>query len=210
MVQLIGQKALIVRPDISDSPVMSLQMTLVFAVLVTQMVVLTVLVLPSPYVVRKNLVKVYNMLKSNSNVKVGVIFVSVLMLLQFFDCWNRLKKFHHHTKGLHEMTPEHLATKFYSQRNLYISGAVLYLGLAIGTVMTIIDKLVLKLTHIRELKEKLASGKEEDKTEKEKYERLIELKKQDLATLNKQLAGLQRSYDDLNVKTKKVGEKKNE
>lgn len=187
-------------------------MSLVFSVLVGQMVILTILVLPSPYVVRKNIVKVYEGLRKNSNVKVGIVFVSCLMLLQFFDCWNRLTRFHNHTRslGLGEMTPEHLATKFYSQRNLYISGAVLYLGMAIFTVMTIIDKLVVKISDIREMKLKLAKGTEENKSEREKYQRLIELKKQDIATLKKQLDGLQRSYDELNVKIQPVAEKKND
>lgn len=78
------------------------------------------------------------------------------------------------------MKSEQLASKFYSQRNLYISGAVLYLELAIYTVSTIVRKLVAKQDRLQSL----SVGEFADESEEiEKYKQLIKQKDQEIEKL---------------------------
>lgn len=195
---------------------MSIQMTLVFGTLILEMVVLFGLVLPLPLMLRQRFVEVANILKNLKNFKIGTAFTTILLLMQFVDCLQRLKKYDYISNpyyttsgnegaaaaaagyGRPPLTSEQLASKFYSQRNLYITGAVLYLEIAIATVLPIIRKLVAKEAEYRKLstleKEALSSV---DTSEAEKLKKLIAAKDLDIATFKKQIQGLQRSYDDL-------------
>ncbi|KAK6463854.1 ER 25 kDa transmembrane protein [Scheffersomyces coipomensis] len=182
---------------------MSIQLSLVFGAMVIQMITLLVLLLPLPYPVRAKIIDFTFVLQKSQNFKVGVIFAVLLLILQFLDCVNRLKKIGDYsgspyfttgvaTETNRTLSYDQLATKFYSQRNLYLSGAVLYLMVAIGTVITIVRKLVKKETEYRTL---LSS--EDNEGEVEKYKQLIKLKEKDIATFKKQLSGLQTAYNDL-------------
>ncbi|KAK6456614.1 ER 25 kDa transmembrane protein [Scheffersomyces xylosifermentans] len=189
---------------------MSIQMTLVFVTLIGQMVVLLLLVLPLPHVVRTKIVDLTWVLQKSQNFKVGVAFSIILLGLQFLDCVARLKRIEgyadapfylnslggtdQHARSV-SLTHEQLATKFYSQRNLYLSGAVLYLMLAIGTVITIVRKLVHKEAEYRKLTSAGKFGSDDE--EVEKYKQLIKLKEIDIQTFKKQLGGLQSAYNDL-------------
>lgn len=174
-------------------------MSLVFVTLITEMAILFALVLPLPHVVRRKFVHTVDLLRKSQNVKVGLVFFTIILGLQFFDCVNRLQRqeFMKNPYFLNSLTSsmisnEQLASKFYSQRNLYLSGAVLYLELAIYSVTTIVRKLVLK-------EEKLRSGNDEG--EIEKYEELIRLKEKDIEVMKKQIEGVQKAYDGLNKQT---------
>lgn len=169
-------------------------MTLVFVTLVSEMAILLLLVLPLPHLVRRKFIGTIDVLQKNQNVKVGIIFFTVILGLQFVDCVNRLQKmdfiknpYYASSNGM--LNNEQLASKFYSQRNLYLSGAVLYLELAIYSVITIVRKLVLKET-------KLRAGN--DDGEVEKYTELVKLREKDIEVLRKQIDGIQREYDGLN------------
>ncbi|EMG47496.1 YET1 Endoplasmic reticulum transmembrane protein 1 [Candida maltosa Xu316] len=176
---------------------MSLQMSIVFCTLIVQMVILLTLVLPLPYVVRKKIVDVTFTLQKNQNFRVGVVFSIVLMSLQLFDCIQRLNKYADSelNKNFPGIDYDRLASKFYSQRNLYLSGAILYLMIAIQTVITIVRKMVLKEKIFRESNKKPVT--DDEATAVEKLKHLIELKQQDIDTLKKQISGLQKAYDTL-------------
>lgn len=127
-----------------------------------------------------------NALYSSSNFKIGFWFYTIVLALQFIDCLNRLNKFDYvsnpyYTTSLPTMMKsEQLASKFYSQRNLYISGAVLYLELAIYTVSTIVRKLVAKQDRLQSL----SVGEFADESEEiEKYKQLIKQKDQEIEKL---------------------------
>jgi hypothetical protein len=103
------------------------------------------------------------------------------------------------TKSSYQQRSDLLARRFYSQRNIYITGAVLFLSLAIPTVFTILRRLI----KYDELKMKALDAALIDKRVKELTLEL-ERKQRDLDTLQKQKKGLERSYDDL---ADKVNEK---
>lgn len=182
-------------------------MSLVFGVLMAQLATLVLLLLPLPHRVRSKLLDVSAMLQKSTNYKVGVIFVTALLGLQFMDCLNKVKRYSHMTNPYfaqmanpQQMTAsllfDQLASKFYAQRNLYITGAVLYLEMAIYTVITILRKLVYKENAYRASVE-LRKAKPTDGSEAEKLRSLILLRVVDIATMKKQLEGVQSSYDKL-------------
>lgn len=182
---------------------MSLQMSLVFCTLIGQMITLLVLVLPLPYVVRQKIVDLTFVLQKSQNFRVGIVFSIILMSLQLLDCIQRLNKYADAETNPHfpGIDYDRLASKFYSQRNLYLSGAVLYLQVAIGTVVTIVRKMVLKEKLYRETNIKPAT--DDEATEIEKLKHLIELKQQDIDTFKKQVQGLQKAYNSLTPEEKK-------
>lgn len=188
--------------DYRETESMSIQMSLIFGTLVVQMGVLVVLLLPLPHSIRLRIVDITWVLQQNNNFRVVVTFTSLLLGLQFMDCVRRLHKFNnsgnpYFTGYLNisgSLTHEQLATKFYSQRNLYLTGAVLYMGLSIATVVSILRKLSKKEGDFRGLAKPAAV---EDKAEVEKYEALIKQRESDIAALKKQVLGLQRAYDEL-------------
>ncbi|RLV90340.1 Endoplasmic reticulum transmembrane protein 2 [Spathaspora sp. JA1] len=194
--------------------------------MVVQMVVLLILVLPLPQVIRQKIVNFSIICQNSSNFRVGVIFSLMLMTLQFFDCLKRLQRYsgaidnpyfenstrHHHYEQ--PLNYDQLASKFYAQRNLYLSGAILYLMMAIATVMTIVKKMVSKEAEYRELTAKVNDTSLKSKEEQEKIEelqQLIDKKQLDIDTFKKQISGLQAAYNELSPEIKSdLKEKKSE
>ncbi|CAI5759630.1 unnamed protein product [Candida verbasci] len=171
-------------------------MSFVFVTMVVQMVFLFLLVVPLPFVIRSQIVELTFKLQKSQNFKVFLTFALVLMGLQFFDCLQKLDKYKHTTSNpLYPGTNyDQLASKFYAQRNLYLSGAILYLQMSISTVITIVRKLVLKEREIRNF------GKNVDISEEiVKLKQLIELKQKDIDTMKKQIGGIQTAYNQLNI-----------
>lgn len=84
---------------------------------------------------------------------------------------------------------EYLAKKFYHQRNFYITGIVLYLGVVIPTIVKLLGKIV-KWDNNLVSKANLGDDKET-----QELKLLLEQKKTDVETLKKQIEGLQKAYD---------------
>lgn len=100
------------------------------------------------------------------------------------------------------------ARKFYSQRNMYLTGFTLFLSL-------ILNRMYIMILDTLRLEEKLmqyegkpgAGGKEGEKLspryradEIGKLKKELEKEKQDKENLKKQAEGLQREYDELSTK----------
>ncbi|CAH6723138.1 endoplasmic reticulum transmembrane protein 1 [[Candida] jaroonii] len=184
---------------------MSIQMNLVFITLCVEMATLFMMVLPLPHILRRKFIHLIEILQKSQNFKVGLIFFTIILGLQFMDCVNRLNRLDYLRTPYFTMsnmssntmlTNDQLASKFYSQRNLYLSGAVLYLELAIYTVITHLKKLVAKEDKLRSLNVKQTFASEDE--EVAKYKQLIEAKEKDISVMKKQIEGIQRSYDELN------------
>lgn len=175
-------------------------MTIIFGILIIEMVLLSILVLPLPYPVRKKGIDLYGRLRQLSNFNIGVLFGLILLGTQFFDCLTKVFKhengpyFTFQSQPNNSLKYDQLASMFYAQRNLYITGAVLYLFLSIYTVTTILRKLVQKETDFRNFSSQ--KGSTEDT---EAYKKAIKEKEIDIDAMVKQIKGLQRSYDELNA-----------
>ncbi|CCE79777.1 Piso0_001866 [Millerozyma farinosa CBS 7064] len=185
---------------------MSIQMSLIFGTLLLQMTALLVSLLPLPLKARKAIVNIAESLKSSKNFNIGLWFSLILLGLQFADCFNRLQRFSHignpyllvssRDIDSSSISYDQLASKFYSQRNLYLTGAVLYLTLAINTVLGILKNLVTKASEYNKISSH--STEETESSEAEKLRSEIKSKEASIKGLKKQIEGLQTSYDSLN------------
>lgn len=194
---------------------MSLYLTLLFLLLVTEMAILFVLLMPLPHMVRKRIGYMYNNLKASSQMKTVLVVFSILVSSLFADSMKRGARPLPLDRNL--VTPDMLATKAYHQRNIYISGFILYFGLCIPIVMGVIAKLV-KYEDTLKIQSGVAERTaENDKTENLRVDKtlLAELKEKraSLLALQKQLdnknAFIDKQLDKENG-TKTASEKKNE
>lgn len=180
-------------------------MSLVFGLLIFEMVYLLLLMVPLPFPVRQRLVNGSVKLNQSRNFKSGWAFTTVMLGLQFIDCVQKLQR-HHSVDGSIDAGParyDQLASKFYSQRNLYITGAVLYLEVSIVTVVTILKKLVQK-EELYRAATTAGTGQSDKHTDNNKEEAAelrekIKQKERDIAVFRKQMDGAQKQYDSLNV-----------
>lgn len=181
-----------------------------------QMVVLSLLLLPMPFKFRRKLLDVATLLEQSTNFKVGFVFTTALLGLSFFDCVNRLSRFSSYSNQPYfttlnfqsgALTHDQLATKFYTQRNLYLNGAVLYLELSIYTIVGVLRKLVKKETEFRALTSIKKGDFASESEEIEKYKDLIKQKEIDISTLKKQILGLQKAFDELTPSTPTIDKK---
>lgn len=193
-------------------------MSLVFGALVGQMVILSLLLLPLPLRVRSKILDVSEFLQNSTNFKVGIVFSTSLLALSLFDCVNRLRKFDnfgnqpYFTNFAQQMSGslsyDQLATKFYTQRNLYINGAVLFLQVSIHTIIGILRKLVKKETEYRALNNIDKNEFNNEGEQIQQFKDLIKQKEIDIETFKKQINGLQKSYNDLNPEELKTNVEK--
>ncbi|CDK24615.1 unnamed protein product [Kuraishia capsulata CBS 1993] len=188
---------------------MSLQMTLIFLLLLGDMVLLSLYVLPLPHTVQKKLVLVFNKLRQSQHAKIGMIFTMSVVGLLFIDAARvglgapAEPEQHHHHKWSIPVSASwpHKAKIFYAQRNLYISGAVLFFSFAILVVHFHVEALTVA-------KDSLSKGtKEPVKTDigsigLEELKQQIKQKDLDILALKKQTKSLAEAYkkisDELN------------
>lgn len=174
-------------------------MTLIFGLLVVQMTLLAILLIPLPHVVRLRIVHAWQFLRGQNNFIVGLVFTLIMMVLQFYDCLIKLQRFSDPGENPTVagripggLLSEQLASKFYAQRNLYISGAVLYFGMSLHTVLSILEKLVAKEELYR------TRVVDADSLEVADLKLQIDQRVLDIAAMKKQLLGVQNAYDALN------------
>ncbi|OBA22690.1 hypothetical protein METBIDRAFT_38022 [Metschnikowia bicuspidata var. bicuspidata NRRL YB-4993] len=187
---------------------MSIQMAMVFGALVAQMAVIALLLLPLPHMIRAKIVRGWAALRQNANYKVGLLFVSGLMVLQFADCVQKLQKYLRRESPEAVLNPsmgvgllsDKLASKFYAQRNLYLSGAVLYLGLTIHTVLLIMGKLVAKEVLCRSAHNE---NTKDDSEEIVALKETIRKREVEIAAMKKQIEGVQKAYDGLSASSER-------
>ncbi|ODV59226.1 uncharacterized protein ASCRUDRAFT_113819 [Ascoidea rubescens DSM 1968] len=187
---------------------MSLYMTFIFLSLIIEMSIITILVIPFPIIIRKQFITVADYVSSSLEFRVSIKCFGGLILLLFLDALNRSSSINLHPEstGLGNsgngdgsqdnvgtnvlITPELIATKFYNQRNFYLSGAILFLLLAIPTVLNILKKIVKYETIVQtEILGKKPS-------ELISLEKKLDKKSIDYETLVKQVKSLEKAYNE--------------
>ncbi|ORX37254.1 B-cell receptor-associated protein 31-like-domain-containing protein [Kockovaella imperatae] len=133
---------------------MTLYYTLCFGLLMSELLLFTTIICPMPFAMRK---KMFHFLSENPVVakvqyalKITFIFVAVL----FIDALQRMVRIAQEGAGAkmkNEMPDvrtetNYAARKFYAQRNLYLTGATLFLSLILSRVFYII----LDFIHVQE------------------------------------------------------------
>ncbi|SCU94550.1 LADA_0G09252g1_1 [Lachancea dasiensis] len=184
---------------------MSVYLSVLFALLTFEMAILFVLVLPLHYKMRKVLVSTYFRFMSYTQVKTVIWIVIGLVSLLFVDSWKRSQIsvfLHHHQtasgadpNAVGTVTPvQALASRAYNQRNIYISGFILYFCFCIPTVISVVKRLVKYETLMRE-KSSDPTTKSEETAEVTALRKELAEKQASIKALRKQKANLEAHFD---------------
>jgi len=200
---------------------MTLQLRLVFALLVLEMVLFVALIIPMPFTMKR---KMFNFISESpvvAKLQYGMKITFIFILIIFIDSVARVYRvqvemsaLRHDTSGAARAAAigtermDVQSRKFYSERNMYLTGFTLFLSLILNrTYVMILD--VLRLEEKVKMYEgdKKAGGKEGEKLDGGyRADQIGELKKQltkkdkELSAMKKQAEGLQKEYDSLSVK----------
>jgi len=193
----------------------------VFVLLVAEMALFVALIIPLPYTAKR---KLFNFISESplvAKLQYGMKITFIFILILFVDSVNRVYRVQvemallaKDSSGVGRAAAvgsermEVQARKFYSQRNMYLTGFTLFLSLILNrTYGMILD--VLRLEEKVKMYEgdKDAGGKEGEKLgHRYRADQIGELKKQldkkdrDLEAMKKQAEGLQKEYDSLSTK----------
>lgn len=187
---------------------MTLYYSLVFALLMFEMLIFMVLILPLPLTWRRKMFSFISTSPLIAKLQYGMKITFIFILILFIDSVNRVYRVQRElieagnaqNGGRGGSAPilghermEVQARKFYSQRNMYLCGFTLFLSLILNrTYVLILDILRLE----EEVKVNRGTGNKGIQD----YESLKEeLRKKDLdlQVLKSQSAGLAKSYDEL-------------
>ncbi|CAI5136183.1 ANL_HP_G0117300.mRNA.1.CDS.1 [Saccharomyces cerevisiae] len=191
---------------------MSLYFTTLFLLLTVEMVMLFIFVLPLPFRIRRGIFSTYNQLTAKQQIKTIIYITGGLVGLLFIDSWKRsqirVSLYHNDNSGSigsSAVTPiQALASRAYNQRNMYISGFILYFSICIPTVMSIVKRLVKYQGLINEQeKQKLnksSSNSKKDSNEADSTKLQEELRKKQISLegLQKQVKNLEKYFDEKN------------
>lgn len=175
---------------------MSLQMSLVFTIAVLEMAIVSVLLLPLPMKVQNLLIQQYQNMLNNSNFKIVISFIDVIIGILFVDSFkNGFGMLNSKTDEIIEFNKSNIwdlrSKKFYSQRNLYILGSIFVFQ---GAIWFIIMLLKSTTKHKQEL---VNLSKQDNKQNVELDEEISKLEL-DVKTLNKQYDSLWEEYQKKN------------
>ncbi|KAI1609658.1 B-cell receptor-associated protein 31-like-domain-containing protein [Exophiala viscosa] len=212
---------------------MTLYYSLVFVLLVAEMALFVGLIVPMPFTIKR---KMFNFISESplvAKLQYGMKITFIFILILFLDSVNRVYRVQVEMASLMNDSSgagraaaigsdrmEVQARKFYSQRNMYLTGFTLFLSLILNrTYGMILD--VLRLEEKVKMYEgdSQAGGKEGEKLSgRYRADQIGELKKQlekkdkQVEAMKSQSEGLQREYDQLSVKYNQTnpstGEKK--
>lgn len=149
---------------------MAIYYSIVFALLVVEMVLFALLTVPLPVSVRRPLLRTISTPFHNKEVNIAIKCILVFILILFVDSVNRTMSLEEELRGFNSKLNTNiistdrsdiLARKFYSQRNLYLTGFTLFLTLILTRTYDLVHEyLSLKDSHganeklLRELHDK--------------------------------------------------------
>ncbi|PRT55674.1 Uncharacterized protein C9E9.04 [Wickerhamiella sorbophila] len=163
---------------------MTLYYSIVFALLVAEMLAFLLLVAPVPTKFRHSVVHALSSNVLVSKMAIGLKFTFVFILVLFIDSVNRVWRVQEEiersrlnaiAQSFQGDRGDILARKFYAQRNMYLCGFTLFLSLILNRTYSLVEKLSLKEQEVK------PSGSSSD----------------EVAKLKKQLADKERDYDIL-------------
>ncbi|CAB4256982.1 similar to Saccharomyces cerevisiae YDL072C YET3 Protein of unknown function [Maudiozyma barnettii] len=174
---------------------MSLYYSLIFGILVLEIVLFTLLALPIPTKFRKPLTLVLLKPFKNSNVQVAIKCILGFILLLFIDSINKV--YNINKELAIEVTQGHqrielLSRKFFQQRNLYLTGITLFLTFIVTKTFALVNELLnLKAKYRKD------DHKDEEELTKEELEILIKEKEDKIKDLKERAEALEKNSKDL-------------
>lgn len=196
---------------------MTLYYTLVFVLLMFEMALFMLLIIPLPFGVKRKIFTFISESPIVAKIQYWMKITFIFILILFIDSVNRVYRVQvelaaaseqtKHGSGAAVMGHERLevqARKFYSQRNMYLCGFTLFLSL-------ILNRTYVMILEVMRLEDKLRTYEGTNKNTKQSeklaaagnageisgLKRQLELKEQDIKTLQKQSEGLHKAYDEL-------------
>ncbi|CAI4664932.1 CPA_1a_G0041340.mRNA.1.CDS.1 [Saccharomyces cerevisiae] len=128
---------------------MGVYLAVLFSLLVIEMAILFILVLPLPQRMRRWLYIRYSIISTNKKFRTYMVGIMIFVGLLFIDSWKRSQirvSTYRNQKIpyiINSVTPvDALASRAYNQRNVYISGFIIYFYICILTVMSILRRIV--------------------------------------------------------------------
>jgi len=193
---------------------MTLYYSLVFLLLVFEMVLFAALIVPMPFNVKRKLFTFISESPLIAKLQYGMKITFIFILILFVDSCNRVYRVQLETHNARQdgaaetlggsARMEVQARKFYSQRNMYLCGFTLFLSLILNrTYVLILDQLRLE-EEVKRLsgdpKSKASDGKLDQAGGLGEIGRLkkeLAQKEKDIETLKKQGDGFQQEYNRL-------------
>lgn len=124
---------------------MSIQMSLVFIITIIEMVIISILLFPLPPKFQQLLIDNYKKIITTSNFQIIIIFIDALVSVMFVDACKNGLHWGNKQDEIIEFTKnswDERAKKFYSQRNLYILGALLAFQVCIWFLMMQLNSMI--------------------------------------------------------------------
>ncbi|AJS70220.1 Yet2p [Saccharomyces cerevisiae YJM681] len=128
---------------------MGVYLAVLFSLLVIEMAILFILVLPLPQRMRRWLYIRYSIISTNKKFRTYMVGIMIFVGLLFIDSWKRSQirvSTYRNQKNpyiINNVIPvDALASRAYNQRNVYISGFIIYFYICILTVMSILRRIV--------------------------------------------------------------------
>lgn len=194
---------------------MTLYYSLVFLLLVAEMVIFMGLVMPLPFTIKRKLFTFVSESPLIAKLQYGLKITFIFILILFVDSVNRVYRVQLEASAAHKnqnaevmggsARSDYQARKFYAQRNMYLCGFTLFLSLILNrTYVMILDTLRLEEEVKRLSGDKSAGGKDSAKLaqagdlgEISKLKKKLAEKERDIEILKKQGDGFQQEYNRL-------------
>ena len=195
---------------------MTLYYSLVFLLLVTEMLIFCALIVPLPFTWRRKLFTFISESPIIAKLQYGMKITFIFILILFIDSVNRVYRVQIELSGSDDQgrgsvaaggieRMEVQARKFYSQRNMYLCGFTLFLSLILNRTYT----MILEVLRLEEENKRLTTG--DSKSEKGKsglgdagqlgeisqLKEALRKKDRELEALKKQSQGLSDEYNRL-------------
>ncbi|EDU47359.1 Endoplasmic reticulum protein [Pyrenophora tritici-repentis] len=191
---------------------MTLYYSLVFLLLVTEMLIFCALIVPLPFTWRRKLFTFISESPIIAKLQYGMKITFIFILILFIDSVNRVYRVQIELSGSDDQgrsgvaaggieRMEVQARKFYSQRNMYLCGFTLFLSLILNrTYVMILDVLRLE-EEVKGLRGDPAGKKGKSAKdigapgEVADLRKELEAKDRDMANLKKQVENMQKEYN---------------
>ncbi|KAF9997600.1 hypothetical protein BGZ65_006826 [Modicella reniformis] len=185
---------------------MSLFYTMVYCLLLTEMIAFIFLILPLPYKWRKGILKFMSTSRFMANIQYVMKIVFIFVFILFVDALGRVVKVEDKHND-HHSESNMAAKRFYAQRNMYLTGFTLFLSLILNRTFVMILELITSEEKMEIVKKQAAQQSKEyarvlesEKNLKEELEQLRvaadshDSTKRDLENLKKQANQQQQEY----------------
>ncbi|OGM50107.1 BAP31 domain protein [Aspergillus bombycis] len=182
---------------------MTLYYSLVFCLLVFEMVIFIGLIVPLPFTIKRKLFTFISESPIVAKLQYGMKITFIFILILFIDSVNRVYRvqlevtnFSKENMGAAALGTDRMevqARKFYSQRNMYLCGFTLFLSLILNRTYT----MILEVLRLEDKVKTLEAG---NAGEIGRLKKELDAKNRDIETLKKQCEGLTREYHSLGDK----------